>query len=297
MRRSYPRLSIEDFGRHLLSTGDLDPVYIGVTRTSWDDAAHRDRWLVAYWCLYHCGAASAISEHSGAEFWQMLGHAAENVLSPSSLLGLPSELQRWPRGHERRHWRGRQALASLQDLRGRYGDRPEGMVEAIAEAANKDSRFKNVSDFVQIHKGFGPWMSFKIGDMLDRLEIQRVDFTNADVFMFTDPVKAAELLYREREQLLPSVTVRTEAIIPGVVAYLVGEFKDFLAPPSMDRPVGLQEVETVLCKWKSHKNGHYPLFNDIDEIQSGLAAWSGIETARALAHAMPRREGNEQHPQ
>ena len=46
-----------------------------------------------------------------------------------------------------------------------------------------------------------------------------------------------------------------------------------LGPPLYDRPIGLQEVETVLCKWKSHLNGHYPLYNDTDEINHGMINW------------------------
>ena len=55
-----------------------------------------------------------------------------------------------------------------------------------------------------------------------------------------------------------------------------------------ERPVGLQEVETILCKWKSHMNGHYPLNNDIMEIRHGLKDWLPVSAlARAFYDAMP----------
>ena len=49
-RRDYKRLSIENFGSHLLLTGDLDPVYIALHRCGLDFEV-LSKWLVAYWCL------------------------------------------------------------------------------------------------------------------------------------------------------------------------------------------------------------------------------------------------------
>ena len=37
MSRNYPRLEIEPFGRHLIQSGDLDPIYIALARASFDD--------------------------------------------------------------------------------------------------------------------------------------------------------------------------------------------------------------------------------------------------------------------
>lgn len=288
--RAYERLDIYAFGEHLLSTGDLDPVYIALDKMEWADEAHLFRWLIAYWCFYHCGAASYISEAQGKEFWERMMVAAKNE-TPAPDGG------RWPRGSERRHFRGEAAVKAVKQLWGRYFDKPEEMVARIAVQAETvvglnttmARPYAEVADRAKALPLFGPWISFKVCDMLDRLGIVPVDFDQAAVFMFADPVKAALIFWRRKMGLIDSAKPKDEQlVINGVVEHLTDHFKAHTAPPRHERPVGLQEIETILCKWKSHLNGHYPLFNDIDEIREGLAGWAPhCETARAMLYAMP----------
>lgn len=300
MSRAYPRLNIETFGDHLLRSGDLDPVYIALHKMELDEP-QLNRWLVAYWSLYHVGTACYMSELEGPDFWEALTWAAVNDTSHPTPHG-----ERWPRGSERRHWRGHQALAAVEALKARYGNMPEQMVRSIATwdltgpehakfhaQPNTSLPFSVVAARAQEHRSFGPWISFKVADMLDRLDIASVSFDNAAVFMFDDPTKAALMQYRMRIGAPADARVKDEeAAINAVVDYLKDHFKSHTAPPLHDRPVGLQEVETILCKWKSHTNGHYPLNNDIDEINHGLQEWREVsETARAFLHAMPVRMG------
>lgn len=293
--RSYERLPVEEFGRQLLASRDLDPVYCALhdLKRHWG-VSRVARWMVAYWCYYHCGAASYLSDFVGARFWSEMMRAAENK-EPAPTDG------RWPRGSERRHFRGQQAIRSVEELATRYGDRPEEMVIYVAGSAvepwgkltTESNPFEAVAKRVREHRGFGPWISFKVGDMLERVLGTPVDFSEAAVFMFKDPVKAALMVWRDKMRLPENAKPKdTAAAIHGVVEHLLGEFDGTTAPPNGDRLVGLQEVETVLCKWKSHVNGHYPLYNDIDEINEGLTAWVGVtDAAREFQDAMPRRQG------
>jgi hypothetical protein len=280
--RNYPRLDIYEFGARLLETGDLDPVYIALSKMEWMDAEQRDRWLIAYWCFYHCGAASYISEAGGKEFWQRMSIAAKNETEAP-------DGGRWPRGSERRHFRGEAAVKAVTKLWGRFMDNPHQMVEEIA-AGEGPLPYALVAGRAKELPLFGPWISFKVCDMLDRLGIVGVDFDQAAVFMFDDPVKSALMFWRWKMGLPENAKPKDqELVINEVVAHLTDHFKGFTAPPHHERPVGLQEVETVLCKHKSHLNGHYPLFNDIDEIRHGLTGWAeASETARGMLHAMPK---------
>lgn len=273
MSRDYPRLTIETFGVHLLESGDLDPVYIalaGHDGVQWEDAV-KYRWLVAYWCFYHCGLASWIAQHEGDEFWVAMHMAAANV-APAPTGG------RFPRGHERRHFRGAQGIAAVTDLQSRYDSRPEEMVRNIAAAGHS---FAAVSVAAQTHRGFGPWIGFKVADMMDRVVGHHVEFDASTIFkMFKDPTEAAIQLWRIKycraDRLSPIMPKDLEAVLFQVVEYLKKEFDRLgqMAPPMCDRAVNIQEIETILCKWKSHMNGHYPLNNDIDEINAGLAEWA-----------------------
>lgn len=278
-KRDYERLPIEKFGRHLITSGDLDPVYIALEKAILtEDQLHR--WLIAYWCFYHCGVASYMSEFTGMDFWrEMLVAAHNDFIAPNG--------GRWPRAKERRHARGKQGVAMVADLRARYGDHPEAMVEELVARCKGGVEFGVLAKPVRSHTLFGPWIAFKVGDMLERVLDCPINFDNADIFMFKDPTQAALMLWRRKSGLPATAKPREEGVaIRKVVDYLRKEFRDLYAPPTNDRPIALQEVETVLCKWKSHVRGHYPLNNDIDEIGADLKDWG--DTAETFAHFMPK---------
>jgi hypothetical protein len=73
---------------------------------------------------------------------------------------------------------------------------------------------------------------------------------------------------------------------------LLNAFATTPAPPSGNRMCGLQEIETILCKWKSHINGHYPVGNDVREIRHALVAWEmRSKTAARLLAVAPTEFG------
>lgn len=281
-KRDYPRLGIKEFGEHLISTLDLDPVYVALPKVFEGDRAGLSRWLVAYWCTYHCGAACYISEGQGEEFWTRLRHAAENMEARPAPHG-----GRWPRGHERRHWRGTAAVRSWKELHLRYENTgPQGMLDYLEAGAPS---FKEIVKRVKEHFLFGDWIGFKIADMIDRVLGTHVDFSTDDVFFYKDPYEAALRLWRLETGLPANAQPKDDKmVIREVVGHCEKMFGQYWAPPLMDRSVGLQEIETVLCKWKSHQNGHYPLGNDLTEIAAGLREWAPYsKTAIAMIGALP----------
>lgn len=299
-KRNYERLSIEEFGKHLLETNDLDPIYVALWNLKGEawTIERVQRWLAAYWCFYHAGLACYLCQLEGADFWYEMKRAAINVDPAPSGTG-----DRWPRGKERRHFRGESCVRAVQELTNKYA-KPEEFVRYVsglgAMGFTPTRSYEYVAERTREHRLFGPWITFKVADMSERVLGVPVDFTQASVFMFKDPVKAALMLWDERcekqEELGPIIPMAKaedktqQEIIDIVVAYLKEYFSDFKAPPSNNRPVGLQEVETILCKWKSHVNGHYPLYNDIDEIHDGLNPWVGFnQAAGQFMDAMPKR--------
>lgn len=286
MERSYARLGIEDFGRHLLDSEDLDPVYTGLVGAGFPPDQLR-RWLLAYWCLYHAGAASWISQHKAEDFWLELHKAALNARpAPTG--------ERWPRGHERRHFRGKAAISAASQLQVRYeATGPEGFIDYVSWMDNaenpKEVTCQQVMKRVKEHHLFGSWIGFKVADMLERVMARRVNFDQASVFLFKDPEEAAIRLWRARYRQPEKAQPRDRrGAIEDGLSYLATTFQDKLAPPLRDRPVGLQELETILCKWKSHQNGHYPLLNDTVEIRQGLEQWAPhSKAAQKMLDAMP----------
>lgn len=284
MRRDYQRFSIDVLGEHLLRSLDLDPVYVALYKCGLP-RKELYRWLLAYWCgVYHVGAASYLAEYEGRHFWAAMMKAAANT-SPTPFG------ERWPRGHERRHWRGIAALRAVRTLWNRYGDYPEEMVKYIAQPGiGRVQTFEAVAKRAREHPLFGPWIAFKVCDMVERLGIASVSFDHANVFMFNSPKDAALMVWRQRNGLKETAKPKHEdAATNGVVRGLEQRFKDFMAPPRYERRIGLQEIETILCKWKSHLSGHYPLLYDIQEIREGLKPWAACsEIAKSLLHNMPQ---------
>lgn len=278
MGRNYDRATLEVFGSHLLASGDLDPVYVALHEMALPRLTLA-RWLLAYSCFYSAGFASWAAEREGEAFWELLHRAAANeVPTPAGT--------RFPRGHERRHARGAQGRNMVTALHNRYReDGPEQFLTAITA-----DTCPAVIKLVRQHYLFGPWIGFKFADLLDRVVGHPVSFDESAIFMFKDPVKAAHIVYAERNGLdVEKVSLKAEGL-NAVIDMIVEHFRGFKAPPLYDRPIGLQEAETILCKYKSMLNGHYPPFNDIDEIGTGLADWvDHSPLAKLFLASMPKR--------
>jgi hypothetical protein len=281
--RNYPRLTIEQFGEHLLESGDCDPIYIALyqqqMRDLWPDQ-QLFRWLLVYWCFYNAGLASHLCVFDGQEFWDKFMTASANHVSTPSPIGGGAVNGNWPRGKERRHFRGQQATKATRELAAKYpcpadavrflcNDRPFG---------GDPTPFSVISDRVQTWRGFGDWIAFKVGDMLERIGIFQVVFAQSDA-MYKDPTQAALMQWRVWHGAPVDSTIDDEkAAVDEVVQRLITHFAHHKAQPVWrnceGRAIGFQEVETILCKWKSHTRGHYPLNNDIHEITDGVAPWA-----------------------
>ena len=241
-----------EWGRKLIETHDHDPLYTALHR--WNsregDVDRIKRFMVAYWCLYHVGAAWYISSKQEHHFWEELMDAAANKRCPFA--------DRWPRGAERRHWRGGKCIESVRELRARY-PKPEHMVEYLA--ASGEPTLEGVQRRMAEHHLFGPWIGFKAADMLERVLGTDVRFPADVCTMYRDPAKGAAMA-GEMWGCTPQQAVER----------LLHAYRDMPAPPSGDRKVNVQEVETVLCKWKSKR---YELGQDTREHSKALAGWGG----------------------
>jgi hypothetical protein len=251
-----------DFGRQLILSGDLDPVYGVLHRaleSGYMDRARMKRWLVAYWLFYHCGVATRLSEEEGGAFWDLCQVA---------------NLEKWPRGTERRHMRGNLATKTIANLarwtatatpppgaRRDWRERPELVVDSFAKRqAGRRLGFQEVAQRVEAHVGFGPWIAFKVADMLERVLGVPVDFSDCELTFYREPKAAAPLF-------------DPVADLPGVVRMICRAYRDLQAPPDFKRGINIQEAETVMCKYKSHVNGHYPIGKDTIEVCHALRGW------------------------
>lgn len=298
-------MDIVTFGDGLLKTGDLDPVYIAVHGAELDWAT-QCRLVLAYWCFYHLGHAAYLADiKQPKRYWEAMMHSARNE-------GHNADGSKpWPRGAERRHFRGQQAISAVEELTLRYKT-PEAAVEGLTGLDDLprlkggvlrvhgpgDLTFSSVSEAAKGHRGFGDWIAFKVADMADRVLNLEVDFSNCELGVYKDPRQGAALARYYRLGMDKTAPMErpwqlelTDVEFAAECAHWVKFFRSrkHKAPPLGDRLVNIQEVETIFCKWKSHMKGHYPLGKDSREIRHGLEEWAGRSklAARLLEH-LPR---------
>jgi len=249
------RLGVVEFGRQLVESGDLDPLYIALYRSGMG-YSQMCRWLVAYWCYYHAGLCCWVSERK--DYWG----AMARVVQEGTL---------HPRGTERRHFRGKLAVDSIERLRRQFRDATD-MVDWLADAGPSAAA---VMKRVKTLHGFGEWICWKVPDMLERLALAAIQFRGDDVFrMFTSSRQGAEEL-ASRHLDPPSSLLDSHN-------WLVDNLGPLPAPPLYDRPINVQETETIFCKWHSHLGGHYPMGKDSYEIRLGLLKYAKCKTSQAL---------------
>src|SRR5262245_12784574 len=257
-------MDIREFGDALIRTGDLDPVYNGLYRARLPHA-QMERALLAYWFFYHLGFAAWASEAVHDHYWARMERAALNTDNPP--VG-----DRWPRGTERRHFRGQKCVNAIYWLR---KEAPEHWVRSLAPAQTEQDVINRVGEWPM----FGPWIGFKAADMLERVYGQPLSFDPNLGLMYSSPRAALDLLAADKD--FTAVDRTPTALYNGLLMY----FKARRAPPSNDRQCNAQEVETVLCKWGSMQSGHYHVGKDITEVRHGLVGWG--HTAQLILNAMP----------
>jgi hypothetical protein len=253
-------MNITAFGDALIETQDLDPVYVAIYRADLP-GLQLCRLLLAYWCFYHLGVAAWLSEHRGSDYYTRMMEAATNI-TPSPVGG------RWPRMAERRHFRGAKCIQAVAYLAERS---PYDRVWGLTAFTTEEEIMREVRKWPM----FGPWIAFKAADMLERCTTARVRFRPNIGLIYDEPRSALEIFAAQHATRSPSESYN----------FLLGYFSTRKAPPKLDRRCGPQEVETILCKWKSHVSGHYEVGKDIHETREALAGWG--ETAERMLEGCP----------
>jgi hypothetical protein len=252
---SVPAVDIYKFGEALIETQDLDPVYVAIYRAG-IAGKQLSRLLMGYWMFYHLGLAAWLSDQ-GKDFWPNATLAAIN--EQNSPLG-----GRWPRGAERRHFRGQKCIDAVIALAMHDAD---WHVRKLADAGPAASAVIAAATKLPM---FGSWISYKIADMLERVVGVPLKFEEDWCLMYDEPAKALTLHAAGNDE-------------QKAYRKLLTHFGKIKAPPNMLRACNVQEVETVLCKWKSAVNGHYWVGKDIHEISHGLVGW-GKTAGKLLSH-------------
>ena len=252
----YKKLNGGAFARALFETEDLDPIYVMLARSGLE-REQIARWTVASWCFYHARTACRIVEEEGS-FWSAMRRA---------------DRERWARGTERRGFFGHKSFNTIEALAARYRD----ATSLIEDLASGRPTFGSVARKARSWGEFGPYFSFKVVDMLDRVLGVPVDVSDCDLSFEKKPYEGAALI--AREETLPRS-------LPAVLGWLGKQLEGHRAPPAHDRPASILELETVLCKYKSHAMGVYEIGTDLREMGATMKRTPGW-LAPILTRALP----------
>lgn len=254
------------WGQALIQTRDIDPIYDMLVSAQLP-AETLAGWLVAYWCFYHAGVASYMARLSGATFWEHMWLAAKNITANPSRDG-----GRWPRSAERRHFRGDKAVLAIEKMAVDY-PQPILMVDYLIKApGDAPAVIHRAQELPQ----FGPWIAFKIADMLERIWGRKTHFPD-DVALYESPKKG-----------LHEISVLWNTTQEDTLNLLFQAIRPPLKPPGLNsRPCGMQELETILCKWHSAKGGHYYIGKDLKEIRHALEGWGHLADELRVGHLPP----------
>lgn len=289
-------MNAKQFGEQLVMTGDLDPIYIMLNNSSMGPDATA-RWCLAYWMFYHAGVASRIAEQEGESFWAMVWAAQVN---------------KWPRGTERRHFRGANADNAIKYLEEHYPDPEDACAqlaglntwdELVDAAPIEPLSFALVASRAQQWVGFGPWIAFKIADMIDVCIGIPVAFPKDSSVWYDEPIKGGVFAwldemghgvpYNDYHDGLSSMErrERVDEVIPHYLHWF--KVNNTIGPDG--RGVGIQELETIFCKYKSHLNGHYPIGKDTREILHALSDDRWGQLAQTLHTVLKDSTPKEHH--
>lgn len=219
-----------NFAHRLFELEDADPGYMALARVKWSTS--KKLRFVAAWCTYyHPGIAAAACEYTGKKFWDYLFSVYKTA----------------PRASERRHFRGQ---AGLKALRIWERQTPESLIDDMFGSTYFEVR-KNLKHVPQ----YGDYFAWKIADVQDRVFKLKCDFTGAEMYSPKVPQEGAIMIARSH----PNIALRAELTVPRVydtiIRYLNRLGHD--APPWYDRPVNVQEAETVCCVFHQYAGGSY----------------------------------------
>jgi hypothetical protein len=237
-------MNVLEFGDAKLALQDIDPLYRALKEMKWPRQKLCE-YTLAFVSFDHAGLACWVCEHDN--FWTGMTNAAENKL----------------RGAPRRYFFPRVATPAVRTLRDRYGSAKTAL-DALA------GPYAQAEALLRTWPHYGPTACFKLCDMAERVCGVNVDFSMVTPEQLMSNKMVTKGVYKAMHSLgvdSPNSLFRAMRRHPWRT----------LAGPGFDRPLNMQEFETILCYY-SHddgKNKHLPGM-DIENICGELFGWGKI---------------------
>jgi Alpha-glutamyl/putrescinyl thymine pyrophosphorylase clade 2 len=242
------------FGRRLFSTEDADPMYYALARAELP-IDQKERFMVGWVTYYQPGIAATASEKNDKAFWGYL----RSVYAAA------------PRASERRHFRGQAGEKALREWQ-RHFPYPEEMVRYM-----RGETYFHVKETAKDVPQIGPYFVWKFADVQERVFRIPCDFTGAEKFSPKVPQEGAKLI---------SQTATTKQVYDLIIRHM----SDMKSPPWYDRPINMQEAETVCCVFHQYVGGGYTWMSRTAKAAKRLLAYP-CDTSDALLEALMNDRG------
>lgn len=266
------RLSVEDFGQALLDTGDMSPEYIMLYNAALPPD-QLGRWLLAFLSFCHEGVASYLSDFPEPDFWDEFRRGAGT--------------KEFPRRTERRHFRGEAAVNAVAAYRAQFKTGAD-FVDFCLDGWKGTIPVLKFQERIETLPQFGPWGSYKMAELTDRVLGVEIDFQQTR--LFDAPREGAIKCWKAWKEK----SADEKAILKAVSDRLSEHFKAATVPPAHDRGCGMMEIETILCKWGHHMSGSYPMGADTKGTYKCMRGWG--KTADLLVQYLPRIKASDFPP-
>lgn len=254
-----------EHAQKLIKTEELDPVYVLMSRAQ-IPMEMKGRFFTALWMFYDETTALELSVFEGPDFWRQALKKYETAR----------------RATERRHFRGTGGLRCLESMQKFVGsERPENFTHNLFAPT-----YMGVKQKVEKYLwGFGDYFVWKIADVQDRVFGFACDFDEAYSYLPKLAKKGFLLIEQQAEEEVGASFGSLEEVARDCVKY--AQQSGLMAPPSYDRLVTIQEIETVACSWRKINSGSDE-FKDIPLLRKAILRSKHPLTTQLLA-ALPVR--------
>lgn len=218
-----------NFATLLFKLEEADPGYMLLARAKLP-YEQKLRYVLAWCTFYNPGLAAKASDYQGARFYEYL-----RSVYPTA-----------KRASERRHFRGQAGLKAMAQWQDLY-PKPEAMVEACFGKTYLEVR-QNMRHMAQM----GDYFYWKLADIQDTVFRCPVDFTGCEKYMPKVPQQGADIIYH-----LEAPHGVCFAELGEVMSTITRHIEGLKYPIKGNRPLALQEAETVCCVFKQHVAGDY----------------------------------------
>lgn len=246
-------MNFVDFVNAKMRLNDLDPFYTAIHRAK-TPVRTRLRLTFAQASFDHAGISCEVAESD--DFWEAMRTAIRGKT----------------RGGSRRYFRGPAAFAAVDHF-----EKTFTTVENLMSHVCSCKTLAEVEKFADKRlPQFGKWASFKLADMTERVCGSFISFEHADIMSSKQVQKGAE-----------KAAASLEIDVGELMGLLDDQTWATLASPRFDRPLNVQEYETLLCNYSHEGDREHIPGHDVENIRRELEGYGKL-AARLIKH-LPER--------